>query len=294
MLITIRNLLVNIMAAFIRDRDARHKFRNKYKVRSKFRKLRDDNRILFNDINKIFNENKNLYNAIMSLQNKLVQIYDKDLSIRHSLSLIAHDETINYIKNKIDLSTVILFSNKLQHLLYCAKKAPGTGLFIECGVFRGTTINFLAENFPDKQIHGFDSFEGLPDDWSGTGGKKGTFDLKGVLPEVRANVNLHKGLFNPVLNDFLINSNEKIAFLHVDCDLYQSTVDIFSFVKKYIQCGTIIVFDEMFNYPNWQNHEFKAFQEFITSSGFSYKYIAINSHQQCGIKITDLGTYNVH
>ena len=47
MLRTLRNLTVNIIAAFIRDRDERHKFRNKYKIRSKFRKLRDDNKRLF-------------------------------------------------------------------------------------------------------------------------------------------------------------------------------------------------------------------------------------------------------
>ena len=38
------------MAAFIRDREARHEFRNKYKIKSKFRKLRDDNKILINEI----------------------------------------------------------------------------------------------------------------------------------------------------------------------------------------------------------------------------------------------------
>lgn len=49
MLRTFRNLAVNIIAAFIRDKHERHKFRNKYKIKSKFRKLRDDNKILFND-----------------------------------------------------------------------------------------------------------------------------------------------------------------------------------------------------------------------------------------------------
>lgn len=47
---TIRNLVVSIMAMFISDREKRHAFRNKYKIKSKFRKLRDDNRRMFNDI----------------------------------------------------------------------------------------------------------------------------------------------------------------------------------------------------------------------------------------------------
>ena len=37
------------MAALIHSKEARHTFRNKYKRKSRFRKLRDDNRILFND-----------------------------------------------------------------------------------------------------------------------------------------------------------------------------------------------------------------------------------------------------
>ena len=50
MFITLRNLIVSIMAAFITDRDARHNFRNKYKRKTKFRKLRDDNKRMFEEI----------------------------------------------------------------------------------------------------------------------------------------------------------------------------------------------------------------------------------------------------
>lgn len=289
MLRPLRNLIVNIMAVFIHDRDARHKFRNKYKIRSKFRKLRDDNKILFDDIRRLFNENRNLHNAIVSLQNKIVQINNKDLSISHSLALIAHKESIEYIKNNIDMSSVIMFNNRSQHLLYCAKKAPASGLFIECGVFKGSTINCLAENFPDRIIHGFDSFDGLPDDWSGTWGKKGTFSLQGQPPVVKDNVVLHKGLFIPVLKDFLSDNKDSIAFLHVDCDIYSSCVDILNCVENKLQIGTVIVFDEMFNYSNWQNHEFKSFKEFINRTGYKYRFISINSHQQCGIEILDVG-----
>lgn len=288
MIIIIRNLIVNIIAAFIPNKDARHKFRSKYRIKSKFRKLRDDNKRLFDDIRRLSNDNKNLNNAVVSLQNKIVQISNKDLSISHSLALAAHKESIYYIKNNIDMSSVILFSNKLQHLLYCAKHAPVNGIFIECGVFKGTTINYLAENFPDREIHGFDSFEGLPVGWAGTSFKKGTFDRQGEMPEVKDNVTLHKGFFNPVLKDFLAGINNKISFLHIDCDIYSSTVDIFNSVEKSLQVGTIMVFDEMFNYPNWQYHEFKAFNEFINRTGYKYRFIAINSHQQCGIEILEL------
>ena len=69
---TLRNLIVNIMAACIRDRDARHKFRNKYKIRSKFRKLQDDNRILFH-------ENKQIQAKLNKIKTDVARLNEKHL-----------------------------------------------------------------------------------------------------------------------------------------------------------------------------------------------------------------------
>jgi hypothetical protein len=48
--------------------------------------------------------------------------------------------------------------------------------------------------------------------------------------------------------------------------------------------GTIIVFDEYFNYPNWEEHEYKAFQEFIGESGLGYRYLGF-ARQQVAVRI---------
>ena len=67
------------------------------------------------------------------------------------------------------------------------------GLVLEFGVFMGSSINYFAKKLPkidvltDKTVHGFNSFEGLPEDWmqeGGVMGKKGTFTLGGVMPKV--------------------------------------------------------------------------------------------------------------
>ena len=39
------------------------------------------------------------------------------------------------------------------------------GLFLEFGVYKGTSINFISSLIPDKKIYGFDSFGGLPEEW---------------------------------------------------------------------------------------------------------------------------------
>ncbi len=211
-------------------------------------------------------------------------------SIYNSLEKEAHQETLQFIKTHIDLNKVILLKDRWQNLLYCidkAKKIPG--LYIECGVHSGRSINHAARHNRNITFHGFDSFEGLPEEWSGNSMQTGAFDLGGCLPEVEKNVRLYKGWFNESLTKFFKEQDEKIAFLHVDCDIYQSTVDIFNIVEQYLQKGTIIVFDEYFNYPNWQNHEFKAFNEFITRTNFKFEYISIG-HLQVGIRILEVGS----
>lgn len=72
--------------------------------------------------------------------------------------------------------------------------------------------------------------------------------------------------------------------MHIDCDLYNSTKTIFDNLAPRIKSGTIIVFDEYFNYPNWQQHEYKAFQEFVEDNNIKYEYIAIG-YGQAAVKI---------
>jgi hypothetical protein len=53
-----------------------------------------------------------------------------------------------------------------------------------------------------------------------------------------------------------------------------------------IKSGTVIVFDEYFNYPGWQGGAFKAFKEFIAYSGLSYEYLTYNRlHEQVAVQI---------
>jgi len=59
---------------------------------------------------------------------------------------------------------------------------------------------------------------------------------------------------------------------HIDCDLYSSTKTVFDWLKPRIRAGTI-VFDEYFNYPNWHQHEFKAFKEFVEECHVKYEYL---------------------
>jgi hypothetical protein len=160
---------------------------------------------------------------------------------------------------------------------FAAQLASKTGLVIEAGVATGRTINHLADLFPDRSVYGFDSFEGLPENWR-TDHPAGKF--RGGLPETKSNVKLIKGAFAETLPVFIEQQDSAVAFLHVDCVLYSSTSTVLRTLGERITKGTVIVFDEYWNYPGWRQHEFRAFQEFVAERGVSYSYKAFVAQGQ--------------
>lgn len=175
------------------------------------------------------------------------------------------------------------YGSKFDLLTNALQVRGGEGLIAEFGVFEGTTINFLADQTRET-IFGFDCFDGLPEDWR-PGFPKGMFS-RGI-PTVRPNVSLVVGLFEKTLPSFLEQHPQEVSFLHIDCDLYSSTRTVLRLCAPRIRKGTVLAFDEYFNYPGWRNHEFKAFQEFIAETGHAYEYLSVvPSHQQVAVIIT--------
>jgi hypothetical protein len=156
------------------------------------------------------------------------------------------------------------------------------GAYLEMGVGSGKSINFIAALNPEKKIYGFDSFEGLPEDWQrrDVAIPKGSFKLRSefVFPPVLHNVRLLKGMFSETLPYFKkqVLQDKPIAFIHVDCDLYVSAKDVFDHIGDRIVSGTVLLFDEFYNYDEYDNDEFRAFNEFLEASGKKAKYIAFN------------------
>lgn len=159
------------------------------------------------------------------------------------------------------------------------------GMYLEFGVFKGASINYWAPKV-NATVFGFDSFDGLPEFWR-DGYGKGAFKVAG-LPPVPSNVQLIKGWFNDTLPGFLKEQSGPIAFLHIDCDLYSATKTIFEQCGTRLKVGSVLVFDEYFNYPGWENGEFKAFHEFIDGSNMGYEYISYNAqHEQVVVRLTE-------
>lgn len=239
------------------------------------------------EIDELRNENIALYNELVK-QNKI--LFEQIISIGKELAnqqntVYQAIKNAEFILDKVP--GIRLIENKNEYLKYVFDKTDvsGGGIYLEFGVYRGETVNLIAEAFPDKIIYGFDSFEGLPEDWRGTLFSKGTFNVNGKLPPVRENVRLIKGWFNETLPEFVKAHPEPCAFIHVDCDLYSSTKTIFDNLKNQIVSGTVIAFDEYFGYPCWADGEYKAFMELIEENNLEFEYIARTNGMQVAVKI---------
>ncbi len=167
------------------------------------------------------------------------------------------------------------------------QQATENGLILEFGVGGGSTTRLLGTLAKERKVHGFDHFHGLPQDWTHFQ-KAGRWSTNGNVPEnLPANVEIINGLFKETLSDFVAHHQEPIAFMHVDCDTYESTQEIFASTKHLIIAGTVIVFDEYFNYPQWRHHEARAFYEFLQQTDGQADLIGVASqHQSCAFRIT--------
>lgn len=186
-------------------------------------------------------------------------------------------ECADYVQ--ANMQKAVSFGTRAPLWDHALNKVDLEGLFAEFGVFRGVSINQIAGKRPKDVIYGFDSFEGLKEDWSGAYCVKGTFDLGGALPVVAANVKLIKGWFDKTIPDFLAEHPGPFAFVHVDCDTYEATETVFRLIGDRIRAGTVIVFDEYFGYRGWKIGEFKAWQEFVASLGIVYEYLGFGNSE---------------
>ncbi len=164
--------------------------------------------------------------------------------------------------------------SQLENLTHAINEVTITdGLYLEFGVFEGVTINHIAKSLPNQTIHGFDCFDGLPEDWT-LGASAGSYSTQGKVPNVEDNVRLHIGLFGDVLPAFRDGHSAPIALLHIDSDIYSSANTVLTLLEQQIVPGTVIVFDEFLNYPGFKEHEYRAFFEFIDRAGRNYRLIS--------------------
>jgi hypothetical protein len=191
-----------------------------------------------------------------------------------------------FFRAEMDRATV--YFAKRDTMAAALAAAPAEGLYLEFGVYSGGTLRQMVEAAPAGTVFGFDSFEGLPEHWR-SGFDVGAFSVEG-LPDVPG-AELVVGWFDATLPGFLADHPEPLAFLHLDADLYSSTKTALDALEDRIRPGTIVFFDEYFNYPGWEEHEHRAWTEFVERAGIEFEYMGLTADdEQVAARVTVVGT----
>jgi hypothetical protein len=91
-------------------------------------------------------------------------------------------------------------------------------------------------------------------------------------------VTLVKGWVQDTLPGYLqAESGNNFAFIHMDMDTYAPTRYALEAVRPHLAPGTVILFDELYGYPGWRHHEYKALQEVLQRDEYRFISFAAES-----------------
>ena len=147
-------------------------------------------------------------------------------------------------------------------------------LYLEFGVFEGDSMRYWSSRLknPASNLHGFDSFEGLPETWN-LDLKKGHFSTNGKIPQISdPRVKFFKGWFDQTLPTYIPPPHQQLV-LDLDADLYSSTIYVLRHLQPIIVPGTYIYFDEFADRAN----ELRAFAEFVEDTRMKFTMLGANS-----------------
>ena len=157
--------------------------------------------------------------------------------------------------------------------------------YLEFGVFKGDSISWWIEHNKNSDSHftGFDTFTGLPEDWNFRY-EKGHFSTGGKTPDINdPRCSFEKGLFQDTLQKFIEKTPlNKKTIIHLDADLYSSTLYVLTTLAAKLKKGDALIFDEF----SVAKSEFRAFMDVTQSYNIKYKVLgAVNNYHQVAFEI---------
>ena len=164
-----------------------------------------------------------------------------------------------------------LFFNRWALLDSMTKKSKKDRPFYEFGVWRGESFKYLINTY--KKGYGFDTFEGLPQDWHHE--KQGKYSAEGTIPKIDGGIFI-AGKFEETLPTFYSKPRPMASLINFDADLYSSTFCALNYSKSVIDKDTILIFDEFIISKHWEQDEYKALNEFCSNNNLSYEVLAVS------------------
>jgi hypothetical protein len=164
--------------------------------------------------------------------------------------------------------------------IYRGKGLDRAITYLEFGVSGGHSFDWWVKRNadPGSRFVGFDTFEGLPEDWGGF--KKGAMTTHSRIPVLEdARASFRKGLFQETLPEFLKTlDRESPKVIMMDADLYSSTLYVLTSMAPWLKKGDIVFFDQ-YNVPTG---EFLAFKHFTDSYYLKFRLLgAANNYYFC-------------
>ena len=166
------------------------------------------------------------------------------------LSYYKNPDAIQTIK-KIRRHTTLLLTNFEAYQLWACVRAAQKlqGDFAEVGVFEGASAQLICEAKAERNLHLFDTFEGLPkqkisaqDALITEGQYASSYEKVKSKLSPYSNVRIHKGIFPDETAHYVYNTT--FAFVHLDVDIYKTTYDCLSFFyPKMVKGGIILSHD---------------------------------------------------
>jgi Macrocin-O-methyltransferase (TylF) len=145
-------------------------------------------------------------------------------------------------------------------------------LYLEFGVAAGNSMRYWSGllDHPEARLHGFDSFWGLPHDWTLEGHPRGTFSTRGVIPQVDdPRVEFFPGRFEDTLPEYEWPEHDVLVAV-LDADLYTSTATALSFLGSHFVTGSFLYFDQLHH----RCDELRALNEFLDEHLVTLRVVA--------------------
>ena len=188
------------------------------------------------------------FNSLLFSDKRYEKFDSKFLSI---MKIIGNERRLDYDENYTLYSSII----NINHL---------DGDIAEVGVYRGGTAKLICEVKGNKSLFLFDTFEGLPETHANDLNLKKNWLNDTSVVHVRdylnkyENVHFLKGLFPETAKPI---KHKIFSFVHLDTDLYKSTLDALEFFWPRLVLGGRIVSHD-YNTTSMPGIK-KAFKEFF-------------------------------
>ena len=177
-----------------------------------------------------------------------------------------------------------VYFNRWQFYDSVSKLSQPSRPFYEFGVWRGSSFRYLIKIY--KQGYGFDTFQGIPEDWDDL--EKGSYSSDGAIPSVEGGTFI-AGEFDKTLPTFFSKERPKASLINIDSDLYSSAKSVLVHARRIIDEFTVIVFDQFLMNEHWENDEKRALEEFCAEENMGYEVIAVSLFtKQVAVKLSKL------